>query len=189
MMDKVVPGVRVTCRDGFSYAVVWVEHYKGEYPYTVYAEAGVPMDCYTAEGKSECGEESDIVNVTLDNTEVGPVSSAEDGPVSAEAKRFNSGKTPYGNLPLDLLDGAARVMHKGETKYGRSNYRAGYSDLMSPYHSLLRHVVALQPVIEQGLYEEGGPLYDDESGEAHVHHAITSALILVQAMRKKGLKI
>ena len=106
-----------------------------------------------------------------------------------EALRFNQGKTPYGNLPLDLLDGAARVMGKGEVKYGRANYRKGYEDLLSPYHSLLRHVAALQPALEQNLLDQGGPLYDEESGEAHIHHVITSALILIQALRKKGVRV
>jgi hypothetical protein len=106
-----------------------------------------------------------------------------------EAARFNTGKTPYGNLPLDLLDGAARVLSKGEIKYSRANYRKGYEDLMSPLHSLIRHVTALQPVIEQELYDKGGPLFDAESGEAHIHHVITSALILIQAMRKKGIDV
>jgi hypothetical protein len=107
----------------------------------------------------------------------------------SDAKRFNEGKTPYGNLPLDLLDGAARVMAKGEVKYTRANYRLAYSDLMSPLHSLLRHAAALQPAIEQELYDKDGPLFDAESGEAHIHHVITSALILIQAMRKKGIAV
>lgn len=106
-----------------------------------------------------------------------------------EALRFNENKTPYGNLPLDLLDGAARVMHKGEAKYGRANYRKGYSDLMSPLHSLLRHVAAVQTAIEtDDLATEGG-LYDSETTECHVHHVITSAILLVQALRIKGYKV
>jgi Pentapeptide repeats (8 copies)/Domain of unknown function (DUF5664) len=109
-------------------------------------------------------------------------------PKSTEALRFNEGKIPYGNLPLDLLDGAARAMFKGEQKYSRANYRKGYDDLMGPLHSLLRHVAALQPVIERELYDKDGPLFDAESGESHVHHVITSALILIQAMRKKGIQ-
>lgn len=106
-----------------------------------------------------------------------------------EALRFNEGKTPYGNLPLDLLDGAARVMARGEVKYSRANYRKGYNDLLSPVHSLLRHMAAIQSAIEQGQLEEGGPLYDAETGEFHGHHVITSALILIQAMRVKGYKV
>lgn len=102
-----------------------------------------------------------------------------------EALRFNSGKIPYGNLPMDTLSGAARVMQKGELKYSRANWRLGYSDLMSPLHSLMRHVAEVQYAIENEDHERW---IDSESGEAHLNHVLTSAMLLVHSARLKGWK-
>jgi hypothetical protein len=112
-------------------------------------------------------------------------------PNKPEALRFNKGKTPYGNLPLDLLDGAARVMAYGANKYGDSeNFRKGYSDLLSPLDSLIRHTVALQRAIQTDDYENDlGFLLDNESKEAHIHHVITSTLMLIHSMRLAGFKV
>jgi hypothetical protein len=191
---------------GASLIEVYRIERSGANTFVVYNSAGsIPYDHYFDDGRSCSGPQYNLVahfkkdfvlmaspgketsldelvdtdegDATSSSDEVDPVCSDEVGPVGDEALRFNQGKTPYGNLPLDLLDGAARVMAYGEKRYGRANYRKGYTDLMSPYHSLLRHALALQPVIEQEQFQEGGPLYD-ESGEAHVHHIITSALIL-----------
>lgn len=107
-----------------------------------------------------------------------------------EALRFNEGKAPMGYLPLDLLDGAARVMEYGAGKYTVGNYRKGYSDLMSPLSSLVRHVSTLQRAIEsEDKAGEQGHLLDAESGQAHVHHVITSAMLLVHSLRLKGYKV
>jgi hypothetical protein len=106
------------------------------------------------------------------------------------ALRFNEGKVPMAYVPLDLLDGAARVMEKGAAKYKDSeNYRKGYSDLRSPLSSLMRHLTELQRAIaEEDLDGRGGHLLDKESGEGHIHHLITSALLLLHSMRLKGYK-
>lgn len=107
-----------------------------------------------------------------------------------EALRFNEGKAPMGYLPLDLLDGAARVMEYGATKYTVGNYRNGYSDLMSPLSSLVRHVATLQRAMEAEDKDGAqGHLLDAESGQAHVHHVITSAMLLIHSMRLKGWEV
>lgn len=107
-----------------------------------------------------------------------------------EAKRFNVGKPPMAYLPLDTLEGAARVMCMGADKYGTSNYRQGYEDLMSPLSSLIRHVATLQAAVEsEDDQGEQGKLLDEESGEAHIHHVITSAMLLVHSMKLKGWKV
>jgi hypothetical protein len=109
---------------------------------------------------------------------------------ATEALRFNDGKPPMGYVPMDCLEGAARVMEKGAKKYGTANYRKGYSDLMSPLSSLMRHTATLQRAIEcEDADGEQGHLLDAESGEAHIHHVLTSAMILVQAMKLKGWKV
>jgi hypothetical protein len=106
------------------------------------------------------------------------------------ALRFNEGKTPMAYVPLDLLDGAARVMEKGAVKYkDPENYRKGYPELRSPLSSLMRHLTELQRAIaEEDLDGRGGHLLDKESGEGHIHHLITSALLLLHSMRLKGYK-
>lgn len=105
----------------------------------------------------------------------------------SEAERYNEGKPAMGYLPLDLLDGAARVMEYGARKYEAENYRKGYSNLYSPLSSLIRHVAELQRTIAtEDLDGEKGHLLDSESGQAHVHHVITSALLLIHSMRLKG---
>jgi len=80
--------------------------------------------------------------------------------------RFNEGKPKFSKLPLQELEGAARVFEKGEAKYGRVNYQKGL-ETVGIYDSLLRHVIAMQ-------YEEK----DAETGELHLDHAICNLLML-----------
>ena len=109
---------------------------------------------------------------------------------SKDALRFNEGKTPYGELPLDLLDRAAVVMSAGGEKYGKGNYRKGYDNLSSPLSSLIRHIVSVQQAIDnEDVDGSKGFLLDSESKEAHIHHVITSALLLVQAFRMKKWRV
>lgn len=105
------------------------------------------------------------------------------------ALRNSVGKTPYAFLPLDLLDGAAQVMAYGATKYSPDNFRKGFPP-REAMHSLLRHVTALQRAIAlEDKAGDAGYLLDAESGQGHIHHAITSLLILVDSMRKEGFKV
>jgi hypothetical protein len=112
-------------------------------------------------------------------------------PPKAEALRFNEGKTPYAYVPMDLLDGAAKVMAYGANKYKDSeNFRKGYSDLLSPLSSVIRHLVEVQRSIHTNdLDNTKGHLLDKESGEAHIHHLITSVMMLIHSMRLKGFKL
>jgi hypothetical protein len=108
-----------------------------------------------------------------------------------EALRFNEGKTPYAYVPMDLLDGAAKVMQYGAAKYRDSeNFRKGYSDLLSPLSSVMRHLVEVQRSIHTNdLDNTKGYLLDKESGEAHIHHLLTSVMLLIHSMRLKGYKV
>lgn len=107
-------------------------------------------------------------------------------PKLEHGKRFNKSKTPYHLVPLDLLDGTARVFKHGEIKYGRGNYRKGYEDVLETTGSLLRHYTEFQKFLNDG---DEATLYDKETGECHLHHLICSALISLQAMRKNGYKV
>jgi hypothetical protein len=107
-----------------------------------------------------------------------------------EALRFNEGKPPMAYIPLDTLEGAARVMEKGAKKYGVANYRKGYEDLMSPMSSLLRHTASLQAALElDDIDGTQGYLLDKETGEAHIHHILTCTMIMAHAMKLKGWKV
>jgi hypothetical protein len=107
-----------------------------------------------------------------------------------EALRFNEGKVDYSQLPLDLLEGACKVLTFGASKYTRGNYRKGYENLHSPLASIIRHLVKLQQTLDNEDKDGSkGHLLDAESGEAHVHHLITSTIILIHAMKLKGYKV
>lgn len=106
-----------------------------------------------------------------------------------EARRDNEGKIPYANLPMDLLAGSAYVMAYGEKRYGRANYRQGYADVYSPLNSLMRHVSQLQAALEIEDKDGSKGLLIDESGFCHVHHVVTSALLLIHTMKLKGYKV
>lgn len=199
---------------GASLIEVYRIERSGANTFVVYNSAGsIPYDHYFDDGRSCSGPQYNLVahfkkdfvlmanpgkETSLDelfdigtDEGGGTSSSAEVGPVCDEALRFNQGKTPYGNLPLDLLDGAARVMAYGAKKYGDSeNFRKGYSDLLSPLHSLIRHTAELQRAIQTNDKDgSGGYLLDKESGEGHAHHIVTSALILIHSMRLQGYKV
>ena len=125
--------------------------------------------------------------------ELSPMPTEETQFVSETGARRNSiGKTPYAYLPLDLLDGAAWVMQLGATKYGNGNYRKGFHPL-DALNSLLRHVTSLQLAVStEDMDGSAGHLLDDGaggSGQAHIHHVITSTLILLDSMRLKGYKV
>jgi hypothetical protein len=206
MMQNVKPGDTLLIKNGTDVIVTKIVQLPyGLFPYMVYdASCSLPVDCYQENGLAESHPSNSVINVTRTCEPIGRADSdwrhdlgvdpqycrvAEDE--LTKALRFNEGKTPYGNLPLDLLDGAARVMAYGAKKYGDSeNFRKGYDDLVSPLHSLIRHTVELQRAIQtQDKDGTGGHLLDKESGEGHLHHILTSAIILLHSMRLKGYKL
>jgi hypothetical protein len=107
------------------------------------------------------------------------------GQVTAVALKHDSGKIPYDLIPLDLLDGTARVFGHGLKKYGRNNYRLGFEPTR-PLGAILRHLAEVQKAIETG---DNTHMIDSETGEAHLHHAVCSLLILIDSLRKKGEKV
>lgn len=105
------------------------------------------------------------------------------------ASRSNAGKTPMSLIPLDLLDGAARVLAKGAGNHGRNNYRKGFPPL-EVVDSLMRHLADLQQALEREDKDGAqGYLYDADSEEADIHHIICNAMFLVDSMRKEGYRV
>jgi hypothetical protein len=105
------------------------------------------------------------------------------------ALRKSVGKAPLGYLPLDLCEGAAKVMQYGAVKYSPGNYRKGFPPVEA-LHSLMRHVAAVQAALESEDKDGGkGLLLDPESQQAHIHHVVTSALILIQSMKLGGYQV
>lgn len=157
----------------------------GDTTYVCYA-------CYTKEYLS-CPT-SHLMTVPAQRIEVGKDEKLEFHGINkqaAEALRYNEGKVPMAYVPMDLLDGAAKVMAYGAKKYGDSeNFRKGYSDLLSPLSSVMRHLVEVQRAVHtKDVDNSKGHLLDSESGEAHVHHLITSVMMLIHSMRLQGYKV
>lgn len=98
------------------------------------------------------------------------------GDINSNAKgtaaRFNSGKVDYTLIPLNLLEGEARVWMKGAEKYGRDNWKKGMP-WSAVFASTLRHLIALI----------GGEDIDPESGEFHESH-IQCNMRMIQYYRR-----
>lgn len=105
------------------------------------------------------------------------------------AIRDNKAKVDYSLVPLDLLDGCARVFKIGETKYGRWNFRKGFEP-SNTLGSVFRHLMEVQRAIELGDREgDLGHLLDAETGEGHAHHLLCSVLIMLDSLRRDGFKV
>ena len=89
------------------------------------------------------------------------------------AKRFNSGKVPMHFVPLDMLQGLARVLEDGAVVYGEDNWRKG-APASEQIDSLLRHLTKLQ----------SGEMRDSESGLPHVDHMLFNCISLRLALEK-----
>lgn len=87
----------------------------------------------------------------------------------SEAKKFDTGKTPWELLPMDALAEVAKVLQFGATKYGAYNWTRGmsYSRLVG---AACRH-----------LLQEWwcGRKVDSETGLSHLAHAACCILFLL----------
>jgi hypothetical protein len=79
--------------------------------------------------------------------------------------RYNNGKADYSLIPLEVLEGPARVLEYGASKYARDNWKKPTHWSVS-YACLMRHMAAWQ----------AGDLIDDESGQSHLAHAACNIL-------------
>jgi hypothetical protein len=93
------------------------------------------------------------------------------GDISSDARgsgaRANGDKPSYEQVPLFALEGAARVLKFGASKYRRGNWAKGMSWSVV-FDCLLRHMVAWQR----------GEELDPESGLPHLDHAMCNLLFL-----------
>lgn len=85
-----------------------------------------------------------------------------------KGKRFNEGKPAWHLLPIEVLEGAVRVMMMGAKKYGVYNWQKGMSWLVV-YDCLMRHLHAWKQ----------GEDYDKESGELHLSHVVCNGVFLL----------
>lgn len=155
------------------------------YPVLVKFESGCLTD-FTLNGMYNIYVEN-VVNSNL-RLIPEPVKETPMGEASTAIKH-DEGKPDYSLVPLDLLDGVAQVFKHGEQKYNRHNFRKGFEpDRLIA--STLRHLTELQSAIRtEDKNGEQGHLLDKESGHGHIHHAISSLLMLVHSLRLKGYKV
>lgn len=103
-------------------------------------------------------------------------------------QKESKGKTPMQYLPLDLCEGAAKVLAKNAKenggKYDADNFRKGVGTSVA-VGSILRHLTKIQEAIRNGDKENT----DEESGEPHVSHLLADVLILIAAMKVEGFKV
>lgn len=88
--------------------------------------------------------------------------------------KANANKPPITLLPLRVLEGVARVMQFGNTKYVRHNWRKGFNFSLV-LDAAMRHQIA---------YIEGEN-DDPESGENHLDHAIC-CLMFIREFERTG---
>lgn len=190
-------GDKVRHRDGRVSVVTKIEHLSGSsFPVAIHT-ADDDVETFRVDGTWS------LIPRDLDNRDIVELIPAEEAAATAPAesaapaeyvsptgaKRNSVGKAPLGFFPLDLCEGAAKVMQYGAVKYTPGNYRKGFPPVEA-LHSLMRHVAAVQAAIEASDKDgSAGLLLDPESEQAHIHHVVTSALILVQSMKKEGWKV
>jgi len=190
-------GDKVRHRDGKVSDVIRIEHLSvSAFPVTIHTADG-DTNTFRVDGTWALLpgdlDSRDIVKILKKSTEAPTANASSTSPAEyvspTGAKRNSVGKAPLGYFPLDLAEGAAAVMAYGAGKYHPGNYRLGFPPVEA-LHSLMRHVAAVQAAVEADDKDgSAGLLLDAESGQAHIHHVVTSALILVQSMKKEGWKV
>lgn len=86
--------------------------------------------------------------------------------------RVGVAKTPMSTVPATVIAEAAVGMFEGSCKYGRHNYRAVEIRGSIYYDATMRHLMA---------WWEGEDI-DPDSGMSHIAKAITSLIVLRDAM-------
>lgn len=89
--------------------------------------------------------------------------------------KHDQGKPPMHLIPWEAMEGVARVMAHGETKYGTHQWRGGFA-WGRLAGACLRHLFAWL----------SGQDKDPESGESHIDHALC-CLMFLTAHIKSGL--
>jgi hypothetical protein len=174
---KLEAGKKYRNRKGEVVEITWERPQpRGLYPFADIAGAS-----YASDGTFDLDSPSCELDLIEEVDEMRPVNEwrveAHDVPTldDTRAKRFNSGKVPMHYVPLDMLQGLARVLEDGAVKYGNDNWRLG-APATEQIDSLLRHLSKLQ----------SGEVLDEESTLPHVDHMIFNCISLRLALEKEG---
>ena len=90
-------------------------------------------------------------------------------------RKDDTGKPLMSLVPRGLIEGAARGMGYGKTKYGQDNWRKGFADSRL-LDAVLRHVVAYV----------NGERRDPESGLCHLDHAACGLGMVMDQLRARA---
>jgi hypothetical protein len=93
-----------------------------------------------------------------------------------EGRKDDAGKTRWDLVPWEVMDEVARVLTKGAAKYGDDNWELVPDWGRRYFAATLRHLMAWQR----------GESLDQETGEAHLAHAICCLLFLRSRGRMNG---
>lgn len=93
----------------------------------------------------------------------------------SEGKKYDGGKARFDLVPLQALEGAAKVMGFGADKYGAWNWLAVENGESRYLAALLRHIALHQ----------AGELIDQESGLKHIDHALCNLMFLATLNKDK----
>jgi hypothetical protein len=94
-----------------------------------------------------------------------------------EGRKDDHGKTRYDLMPPELMEGTARVLAYGATKYAPRNWESGMH-WGRPFAALMRHMWAWW----------GGEDTDPETGFSHLDHAACCiAFLMAYRARKIGV--
>ena len=82
--------------------------------------------------------------------------------------KYDTGKTMWHLLPLDVIEGIAKVMTFGADKYSEDGWKNTDLGISRCYSAMMRHYMAMQ----------SGEHIDPESGLPHAYHFATNAMFI-----------
>ena len=94
-----------------------------------------------------------------------------------EAKRFNSGKLNWADVPLTGLIEVAKVTTHGAKKYERFNWQKGFP-LTGLVDCVMRHLIG--DATHKGAFT--GSRYDEQSGLDHLAHSCWNILAILHQL-------
>lgn len=94
--------------------------------------------------------------------------------IKSIGSRFNTGKTQWGLVDFESLEGMVKVLEFGANKYGIDNWQKGLTTI-SIIESMLRHIFA---------FMKGNDI-DSESKLPHTDHIMCNAMFLAYMWRNK----
>ena len=82
--------------------------------------------------------------------------------------KYDSGKTMWHLMPLDVLEGIAKIMTFGAVKYEENGWKSPDLKIERVYSAMMRHYKAMMD----------GEHLDPESGMPHAYHFATNAIFI-----------